>query len=710
MRYSYPLPSHKYTPMKNPNNKLSQQTSPYLLQHADNPVNWYPWGQQALDKARAENKPVLLSVGYSACHWCHVMAHESFENEQTAAIMNEHFINIKVDREERPDLDKIYQASHSLLTSRSGGWPLTVFLSPDTQIPFFAGTYFPDRPAYGMPSFNETLNRVHDIFLTRKDDIAQQDTSLMKMLGNTSSHSHPGTAPLNNLPLDLAREQLESEFDHINGGFSSAPKFPHPPMLMRCIRHWALMRAQQLDDERMLEIALFSLEKMARGGAFDQLGGGFYRYSVDEYWMIPHFEKMLYDNGQLLTLYSHAYQITGRPIFRHTAEQTARWVIREMQSTEGGYYSALDADSEGIEGRFYSWDNTEIEQLLDEKDYPVFASIYGLDRTPNFEQAWHLHTFTHPDTVAATLDLTTGEMEQCLSRCRTTLLAARNKRMTPGRDDKVLCAWNGLMIHGMVIAGKALGQPELVDSARSALDFIHKKLWHNYRLLATCKDNTAHLNAYLDDHAYLLSALLEYLQLHWDNHYYAWALEIAEILIKHFQDEQTGAFYFTSNDHEQLILRSMTFNDEAIPSGNGIAAQALFRLGLLSGNGVYLASSENCIKTAYAHLQTHALNHCSLLNALEDLINKPVTIILRGEPQQLKEWQASTHKGYAPALMCFAIDSSTTPPDTLAHKQCKGDICAYICEGMQCLPVITDKQAFDNYINGHTYYENNQPL
>ena len=494
-------------------NHLAGETSPYLLQHAGNPVDWHPWGPEALAKAARENKPILLSVGYSACHWCHVMAHECFEDPQVAAVMNALFVNIKVDREERPDLDKIYQTAHALLTQRNGGWPLTMFLTPDGRIPFFGGTYFPKEPRYGLPGFVDLMQRVAGFYRERQADIAEQNTALLQALDSLAAPAYAPGRP-SARPLDIARNQLEQHFDPVHGGFGRAPKFPHPTSLERLLRHWAATRDGGQPDERALHLATFTLERMALGGVYDQLGGGFCRYSVDDQWMIPHFEKMLYDNGPLLALYAQAYAATGDPLFARVADETAAWVMREMQAPEGGYYSTLDADSEGEEGRFYVWTPAEVRDLLG-ADYDLFARRYGLDREPNFEGHHHLHVFATAADLARESSTSEADVLRRLDAARATLLAARARRVRPGRDEKILTAWNGLMIRGMAIAARHLGRPEYALSAERALDFIRATLWRDGRLLATCKDGRAHLNAYLDDYVFLIDAILELLQVRW---------------------------------------------------------------------------------------------------------------------------------------------------------------------------------------------------
>ncbi|VAW62712.1 Uncharacterized protein YyaL [hydrothermal vent metagenome] len=695
--------------MKNPNNKLGNETSPYLLQHASNPVNWYPWGAAALEKARTENKPILLSIGYSACHWCHVMAHESFEDNDIAAIMNQHFINIKVDREERPDLDKIYQTAHSLLTSRAGGWPLTVFLSPDNQVPFFAGTYFPDKKRYNMPAFPEIMKIVTDAFLNKKADIKQQNNSVISALNNVSGHFQ-STSDINSLPLDLARKQLKNAFDSQHGGFSAAPKFPHPGMIERCLQHYLLLRSQNKNDKQALHMATFTLDKMALGGFYDQMGGGFFRYSTDEFWMIPHFEKMLYDNAQLFALYAQASLMSASKLYRKTLTLAADWLIREMQTAEGGYCSALDADTENIEGKTYTWDPQQIKQALTKDEYTVFTLKYDLSRPANFEGDWHLHSTQDNVSLANTsqarkLKLDIGQIETSLESARLKLLNIRNTRTQPARDDKILCSWNALMIRGMSLAGRHSNTEQYIDSAIQSVDFIYSTLWKNKRLLASYKDGKAHLNAYLDDYAYLLQALIELLQAQWSSRNYSWAIEIADCMLDYFEDREQGGFFFTSHDHEKLLYRSKTFSDDAMPSGNAVAATALLQLSLLTGEHRYMEAAEKTIRCSYDALSQQAATHCSLLHALNLYLKPAIIIVLRGTDEHLIQWQKITNSYYIPNLICIAINNDTAPPDSLKDKVPHGDICAYICEGTTCLPTIKELPDFENYIKSITFYD-----
>jgi uncharacterized protein YyaL (SSP411 family) len=522
-------------------NSLIDETSPYLLQHAHNPVQWYPWGPQALERAQREQKPILLSIGYSACHWCHVMAHESFEDPDTAAVMNELFINIKVDREERPDLDKIYQRAHQLLTRHPGGWPLTMFLTHDDRVPFFGGTYFPRQARYNLPAFTDLLRQVAEVYRTRLDDLREQNESLLQALESLQPPAAAAGEQLGPAPLDIARQQLEQSMDWQHGGFGRAPKFPHPTNIERLLRHWA---GSGGGDQRSLQMAGFTLQRMALGGVNDQLGGGFCRYSVDDHWMIPHFEKMLYDNGPLLALYAQAHAATGEALFGDTAAGIAGWVMREMQSPEGGYYSSLDADSEGEEGKFYVWVRQDVRQLLDESEYRLFSRRFGLDRQANFEGRWYPHVFVDWEQLAEESSMDIQEVRASVDSARAKLFAAREQRVRPGRDDKVLTSWNALMIKGMAVAGRHLDRADWLASGDAALDFLRTRLWDGERLLATYKDGRAHLQGYLDDYVFLIDAVLELLQARWRDGDLRFALELAEVVLERFQDRENGGFFF----------------------------------------------------------------------------------------------------------------------------------------------------------------------
>jgi uncharacterized protein len=667
-----------------PKNQLAKETSPYLQQHAANPVDWYPWGKEAFDAARATGKPVLLSIGYSACHWCHVMAHESFENATTAALMNELYVNIKVDREERPDIDKIYQFAHQVLTQRGGGWPLTMFLTHDDQKPFFGGTYFPDEARYGMPAFSTLLKRVAEYYREQRDELREQNETLMDVFADLTPPPANGDVQLTAAPLDGAREQLAATFDKRYGGFGDAPKFPHPGSIDRLMRHWHSTAVTQEPDLHALFMATLTLTRMAEGGMYDQLGGGFSRYSVDKFWMIPHFEKMLYDNGALLATYSEAALATGDALFKRIASETGAWMLREMQDEGGGFYSAYDADSEGHEGKFYVWTRTEVRAALNPLEWSVFSRRFGIDEEPNFEGSWHAHVFVSVEQIAKELSLAPADIEKHLDAARARLLAIRNKRVWPGLDDKVLASWNALAIRGLAIAARSLDKPEFAAAAERALEFVRARLWKDGRLLATAKDGVAHLNAYLDDYAYLASALLEMLQLRWRNEDAAWLRAILDTMLEHFEDVGLGGFFFTSDDHEALIHRSKSFSDDAIPAGNGIAARVLIRAGYLLGETRWLTAAERTLRAGWLAINRFPHGHMSLLEALDEYLNPPEIVIIR-DPGNAAAWQSELCKLYAPHRMVFSIPASLEGLDAaLADKTGGATARAYVCRGSTC--------------------------
>ena len=673
-------------------NNLINETSPYLLQHATNPVNWYPWSQEALEKARLEDKPILLSIGYSACHWCHVMAHESFEDDSTAKIMNEHFINIKVDREERPDIDKIYQIAQQLLTQRNGGWPLTMFLTPEDQLPFFGGTYFPPESRYGLPGFRDLLIKIADFYRQQRDSITAQNRTMQDALEKTSTAvvNEAFDVKPDNTPLQTAVSQLQAHFDQTNGGFSMAPKFPHPTSLELLMRNLVGPAINPEEKSQLAGMIDLTLRKMATGGIYDQIGGGFCRYSVDATWTIPHFEKMLYDNGPLLDIYTKYWQITGDDYFKTIALETADWIIRDMQGPEGGYYSTLDADSEGVEGKFYVWDREEIRSLLNEQDYRICESYYGLNNPANFEGKWHLRIDTPLTSVAQTMDISPREVEQGLARIKQQLLQARNKRVWPGRDEKILTSWNALMIKGMAGAARVFNRKDYFDSANNALDFIYHILWNEDRLLATYKDNKAHLNAYLDDYAFLIDAILALLQYEWRNDRLKFAICLADSLLENFEDGTQGGFFFTSHDHEKLIQRQKPLMDDALPAGNGIAALSLGRLGHLLGDERYLAACDRVLKYSWTSLHQYPSACNALLFALDEYLQPPATIILRGNKALLPEWQQLCLDEAGIFTQVFSIpDEVSDLPGLLAKRDIKSEVTAYICQGFSCKEPLT---------------------
>jgi uncharacterized protein YyaL (SSP411 family) len=671
-------------------NRLASETSPYLLQHADNPVDWYPWSDEAFALAREQGKPVLLSIGYSACHWCHVMAHESFEDEATAELMNELFVNIKVDREERPDVDKIYQVAQQLLTQRTGGWPLTMFLNPDDQRPFFGGTYFPNEARYGMPAFGELLRSVAAYFREQREQVVAQGDKLSEFLQKIEPPPADAGQSMTAEPLSKLRTSLASSFDTEFGGFGGAPKFPHPTTIERLLRHWRASANDADPDVEALYMATLTLARMADGGIYDHVGGGFCRYSVDRYWQIPHFEKMLYDNGALLAAYAQAFLASGDRMFAETATETAGWLLADMQSPEGGFYAARDADSEGEEGLFYVWTPEEASEVVGETDYPVVAARFGLDSEPNFEGRWHLTARLPVDEVAVNTGMSVEDATAALERAKQALFERRTMRTPPERDDKQLTAWNALAIRGFAIAGRALGNAEFTNAAASAASFVSDKLFVDGRLLAAYKDDCSRFPAYLDDHAFLLDALLELLQSRWSTAHLDQAVLLADTLLEHFEDRTHGGFFFTANDHEVLMHRPKPFADESVPSGNGVAAFALQRLGFMLGETRYLDAAERALRSAWRSMLEYPHGHVTLLTALEEYLSHPEIIVIRGDAEEIARWRDSAARLFAPRRMILAIpsDEEDLPGALGDRKPVDGETVAYRCVGTHCeLPV-----------------------
>ena len=650
-------------------NRLAQETSPYLQQHAANPVDWHPWGEEARERARREDKPILLSIGYSACHWCHVMAHESFEDASVAAVMNRLFVNIKVDREERPDVDQIYQTAHQMLAQRAGGWPLTMFLTPEGA-PFFGGTYFPKQARYGMPAFPDLCQRIAAMWREQRAEIATQNEQVQQAFARTLPRS---STPATELSADVVQAMLENlrgNFDATFGGFGGAPKFPHPTDLELCLR------------EGEKDIALVTLERMCEGGIYDQLGGGFCRYSVDAQWSIPHFEKMLYDNGPLLGLLADAWSVTQAPIFRRCAEETAAWLMREMQSPEGGYYSSLDADSEHEEGKFYVWERDAVRALLTAEEYAALAPCFGIEGPPNFENRhWHLRILQTPAAGA----------EALIDRARAKLFAAREKRVRPGRDEKILVSWNALAIRGMARAGRVLGRPQWIASARRALEFIRRRTWHERKLLATYKDDRAHLNAYLDDYAFLIAGLLELMQAEFSIADLAFATDLAETLLAEFADPEAGGFFFTGMSHERLFHRPKLGQDNATPSGNAVAAWALGRLAALTGEQRYARAAERALALFYSPMREYPAGYAAMAIALAEQLVPPKLLVLRGRGPELGRWQEELAREHLPDGLVVALpDDLAGHPAPLDKPKRPEPVNGWLCRGVTCLAPISD--------------------
>jgi hypothetical protein len=679
-------------------NRLAGETSPYLHQHADNPVDWWPWSDAALATAREQNKPLLLSIGYSACHWCHVMAHESFEDEATARVMNNLFVNIKVDREERPDLDKIYQLSHQALTQRGGGWPLTVFLSPEDLVPFYAGTYFPKDARYGMPPFSYVLEQVRGFWDSRRDDVRAQTGALAEFLRNYD-RGDTAAAALDDTPIRSALAQIARAFDPEHGGHRGAPKFPHCPE-MELLLDLSITppppspqpspASGRGGQSAMVEV---TLRRMADGGIHDQIGGGFCRYSVDERWEIPHFEKMLYDNAQLLPLHALAARQFDEERFARVARELLAWLVREMTAPSGGFYTALDADSEHEEGKFYVWQRGELRSLLDGDELALADALFGFDRPPNFEhKAWNPIVAASLQQVSEALAIAADAAAARLASVRMKLFTARSARVRPGLDDKILTANNALMIAGIARAARTLDALPLLGLADNALDFLRGAAWRDGRLYAKAGADAMRFPAYLDDHAFLLDALLECLQSRWSSHDLSWAIALADALLERFEDREQGGFFFTAHDHEALPQRPKPWTDDAMPSGNGVAARALLRLGHLLGETRYLDAAESTLRAAYSTMQQMPHACASLLRALNDFLHPRTHVVIRyvGEPYE-STWRAALAGSVAGRIDSYFIaDNVADLPATIAAQKSMPRGVAYVCRGTNCLPPIND--------------------
>jgi uncharacterized protein YyaL (SSP411 family) len=661
-------------------NRLARASSPYLRQHAGNPVDWHEWGEDALGLARREDKPILLSIGYAACHWCHVMAHESFEDGEVARVMNEAFVNIKVDREERPDLDRIYQTAHALLTRRSGGWPLTVFLTPQGA-PYFAGTYFPKHGRHGLPGFLDLLPRVAAAYREQGATIAEQNERLaraMAALEPDDAEAMPRHA------ADAALAGLKRTFDPEWGGFGGAPKFPHPYELDFALRAYAAS-----GDDEALEIVTVTLDRMAEGGIHDHLAGGFCRYSVDAEWSIPHFEKMLYDNGPLLALYAEAAQATRESRYADVARGIVAWMRAEMRMDDGAFASSLDADSEGEEGKFYVWSVDEVRAALDPDAFALVRLHYGLDGPPNFEgHAWHLRIARPLDAVARELRIGAAEAAERLARAKAALLAARARRVRPGLDDKVLTSWNALAIAGLSRASRAIGEPGFDELARDALDALRRTVWRDGRLYATRRDGEPALPAYLDDHAFLLDALVERMRNAFRADDYDFAIALADALLERFEDRGKGGFWFTAHDHEALFHRTMPGHDNATPSGNGVAARALASLGALAGEVRYLEAARRAVARFASSVAHSPGGFSTLLEAADRLERPPTQVIVSGATADAAAWRDALVVPYRPGLEVYVVDPRTAPRALVKGASPASGARAWVCRGMTCLPPV----------------------
>lgn len=675
-------------------NRLTQEPSPYLQQHANNPVNWQPWDEVALELAKQQQKPILLSIGYSTCHWCHVMAHESFEHAATAAVMNQHYINIKVDREERPDLDRVYQTALQLINPQGGGWPLTMFLDPDTLLPFYGGTYFPPEPRYQLPSFTDLLLRLNEAFQNQREEINQQGSTLHDTLGQMIP---PIIEPelADSVLLKLARDQLGQQYDSQDGGFGQAPKFPMPNALSRILRHWAYNRREGGRDKDALDMVMISLTQMARGGIYDHLGGGFCRYATDRKWMVPHFEKMLYDNAQLLSLYSHALTLGPDALFEGAVENTISWLQREMRDEGGAFYAALDADSEGQEGKFYLWRREQVKKALAKDEYLLVETLYGLDKPANFDNKWNLHRYDSWRSVVERLSLHEADALTLLSSAKSKLLAIRDQRVRPATDHKILTAWNGLLVRGLADAARQFERPDWLLLGQQTTDFLAEQCWVDRQLYATYQQGAPKHVGYLDDYANLISGLLSLLESQWRDQDVVFARELADVLLDQFYDTENGGFYFTGHNQTPLIHRPKPSMDDALPPGNGTAVQVMLRLGQLLGEVKYLDAATQTLRWARALMEKVPAAHCNLLHALEELVYPAELVILRGPLDDMRAWQKELVGGYMPwrAVYHIPYEGVHALPaylPKLVDSQTQSRVTAYVCSGTECSLPITD--------------------
>jgi uncharacterized protein YyaL (SSP411 family) len=694
-------------------NRLINETSPYLLQHAHNPVDWYPWGEEALVKARVEDKPILLSIGYSACHWCHVMERESFENEQIANIMNQNYVSIKVDREERPDLDSIYMQAVQGMTGQ-GGWPMTMFLTPDGK-PFYGGTYFPPQDRrYGqevMPGFASILLGLAQAFKTRRTEIDEQANQIAEYLQKRSSTPlrprEEGQAQAHALDtLQRASQVLTEDFDATNGGFGTAPKFPNTMSLELLLRVYLHLRAGEIsvpaqpNQHAELEIVETSLEKMARGGIYDQLGGGFHRYSVDNKWLVPHFEKMLYDNALLSRVYLHTYLVTGKAFYRRIAEETLDYVVREMTAPEGGFYSTQDADSEGEEGKFFTWTWSEIEQALTQEDTSLFIRYYGVTQRGNFEGKNILFVACDAQQLADEAQISLEELQASLQRSRTTLFQRREQRIKPGRDEKVLTAWNGLMLRSFAEAARYLQRPDYQQVASKNADFLLRELRKDGRLLRSYKDGRARVNGYLEDYACLADGLLALYEASFDPRWFSEARTLMDQAIALFADTQNGGFFDTGSDHETLISRPKEIMDNATPAGNSVAVDVLLRLAAFTGEQTYRQRADDYLQPIADIMVQHPQAFGYVLGALDFAISASKEIAIIGMPDaaDTQSLLAVVNRYYLPN----SVLAGGAPGDNGAARQVAlledrplkdGKATAYVCHNFACqAPVNTAEE------------------
>jgi uncharacterized protein YyaL (SSP411 family) len=674
------------TPQQESTNRLIHETSPYLRQHAHNPVDWYPWGPEALERARTLDRPIFLSIGYSACHWCHVMEHESFEDPEIARLLNEHFVSIKVDREERPDLDQIYMTAVQMLTGR-GGWPMSIFLTPDLK-PFFGGTYYPPTDRHGLPSFRRVLHGLIDAWRNRRSEVENSAGQITAHLLEAVRLA-PGEGELGPDLLRQAAQGLARAFDPTYGGFGSAPKFPHPMDLRLLLRTW-----RRFGDANALHMVRLTLDRMAMGGIYDHLGGGFHRYSTDARWLVPHFEKMLYDNALLCVSYLEGYQATGNPLYRTVVEETLAYVLREMTSPEGPFYSTQDADSEGEEGKFYVWSAAEVEAILGKEVAEKFAYVYDVTPDGNWEGHNILHRAKTDEQDARLLNVPEPELRRLLDQGKRQLCEVRNRRVWPGRDEKVLTSWNGLMIAAFAQAAQVLDRPEYAATAARAADFLLKRMrTADGRLLRTYSaGSAAKLNGYLEDYAFVVDALVSLFEATFEPRWLEAALDLAELMIGQFWDAAEAGFFYTGRDHETLIARTKDPHDSSIPSGNSMAVTALLRLAKLTGRMDLMEKAEATVRLFRSLMTAMPMAAGQMLVAFDFYLGPVQEFALIGDPagEETRQVLRAVRGGFRPNKV-VALRPATGPAEELeellpllAGKPAQGAVTTYVCENFTC--------------------------
>ncbi len=677
-------------------NRLIHESSPYLRQHAHNPVDWYPWGAEAFERARRENKPVLLSVGYSACHWCHVMERESFEDPETARLMNDHFVNIKVDREERPDIDQIYMAAVQMLAGH-GGWPMTVFLTPDGK-PFYGGTYFPPEDRYGMPSFRRVLLGVAQAYREKGDDVQRSVAQVMAGLQGANASAPSARLPDASLVLGAAAA-LARAYDEQDGGLGQAPKFPNAPALDLFLRAY-----HQSRDTRYRDMVLHTLRRMAHGGVYDQLGGGFHRYSVDRHWLVPHFEKMLYDNAQLVPLYLSAYQVSGDELFAAVARETLDYVVREMRDPAGGFYSTQDADSEGEEGKFFLWERTEVEQILGRERAEIACRYWDVSDAGNFEHRNILHVTLDFAQLAKLFHCEEAALRQLIADGRAKLFAARERRVKPCRDEKILTSWNALMISAFAKAAALFDNEHYRQTALAAVAFVQEKLQRGDRLLSSYKDGVARLNGYLDDYAFFAAALLDVFEAVQQRCYLAAAAELVDSMLARFWDVDKGGFFFTSDDHEALIIRAKPSVDASVPSGNSVALHDLLRLYHYTHRSVYLDRAEAMLRLFADAMAQQPFAFANMICALDFYARPPCEIVVVAQPgPDARGLLARIRAAYVPNRTLVVVnpaDADELPPLATGKRQIDGRPTVYVCRNMACSPPATTWEEVEPLLAG----------